>query len=65
MRKIIITVVFLNGMIEKREVDSVSGYDYHSDFIVVHEERDGVTYDYPYCLRDINYMTREPVETIH
>jgi hypothetical protein len=63
--KIRITIKFTNGMEETHGVCPIFGYDYHGDFFVVHEVKDGVTYDYPYCLRDIEYITRESVDTVH
>jgi hypothetical protein len=65
MGKIRITINFINGMTEEYEVDPVFGWDYHGDYIVIHERVGGATIDYPYCLRDIKSIERVPGETIH
>ena len=59
-------VVFLkSGTIESRNVNYATGWDYCGDYLILQENEDGVTTHYPYCLRDVEYFTRESIETVH
>jgi hypothetical protein len=65
MGKIKVLIHFFSGTTEAHTVDSIFGYDYHGDYFVVHEIVDGITHDYPYCLRDIKSIEKWTAETVH
>lgn len=65
MGKVEFTIYFLNGVVERHTVDSMFGWEYSAEFLIVNEFKEGITWSTPYCLRDIKYYTRKNIETVH